>query len=190
MSLQALWWRSFFSSTKQLPNLPCCSGGSGTELAALGALTSLAGGHRAVITPGFLLLPPVLPPHRSRVSPQAPQLCTSLCPWDPAPFFRRALSKWTGTAGEHGGLLGVIPEGAGKGAVMGFCRGWANCSHRDKSTSLLLGWAFPQPDTAEQTEGHPRRETARSKNPEQRLSQGSLALPRGARMVGTISSAV
>lgn len=75
MSLQALWWRSFFSSTKQLPQppLPLWRGRTGTEPAAPGAPTSLAGGHRAVTTPGFLLLAPLVPPQRSRVSPQAPR---------------------------------------------------------------------------------------------------------------------
>lgn len=125
MSLQALWWRSFFSSTKQLPQLPLplwrgrdrdrTGNAGGSEQPGWGAQGS---DHPRV--------PPAPSSCARTVLPGVPtsrQICTSLSPWDPAPLSRRALGKWSGTAGEQGALLGVIPAGAGKGAVMGFCRG-------------------------------------------------------------------
>lgn len=91
MSLQALWWRSFFSSTKQLPpSLPCRCGvagtGTGAEPAAPGAPSSLAGGHRAVTTPGFILLTPLVPPQCSRVSTQAARSAPLFPPGIQLPF--------------------------------------------------------------------------------------------------------
>lgn len=110
MSLQALWWRSFFSCTKQLPQPP---------------LPLWRGRTRGSDQPGWGAQGSDYPcsllscPHSAPGCPQKPP--TSLSPWDPARLSRRALGKWV--AGEHGVLLGVIPAGAGKGAVMGFCRG-------------------------------------------------------------------
>lgn len=72
------------------PSFPCrCGGaktGTGTEPAAPGAPSSLAGGHRAVTTPGFLLLPPLVPPRCSRVSPQAPSCAPRFPPGMQLPF--------------------------------------------------------------------------------------------------------
>lgn len=127
MSLQALWWRSFFSSTKQLPQLPLPlwrgqdrdRDGTGSA----GGSEQPGWGSQGSDDPRVPRAPSSRAPTVLPGVPTSPQLCTSLSPWDAAPLSRRALGKWTSTLGEHGVLLGVIPAGAGKGAVMGFCRG-------------------------------------------------------------------
>lgn len=111
MSSQALWWRSFFSSTKQLlqhpppPGAPAPRPGQGPEQrdpvgnrGPWGAQRSPAGAeagagegrHRAITTLALLPLPPlVLPPPTALGSPTrgpalrpaAPPAPAAHCPW-------------------------------------------------------------------------------------------------------------
>lgn len=88
MSLQALWWRSFFSSTKQLPQppLPLWQGRDRHRTGSTGRSDQPGWGAQGSDHPRLPPAPSSRAPTVLSGVPTSPQLCTSPSPWDQLPF--------------------------------------------------------------------------------------------------------
>lgn len=172
MSLQALWWRSFFSSTKQLPQppLPLWRGRDRHR-------TGGCGQRRAAPSPA-----PPAPSSRapavSRVNPQAPSSAPRLYPRDPAPLSRRALGKWAELESAER-AWGLSRRERAKERPRGSAGAERTAPIRINPHPFYWAGLFPTSTrccTAQRHEprGHPCRGAASSKNPKQRLSQCCL----------------